>query len=272
MPKLSRRAKVLLSIAGALILVLILGARLLDTYVNWLWFGELGFRSVFTTVLLTRISLFFIIGLLVGGLLAISLIVAYRTRPVFVPVTGADDPLAKYRSTIVQRVRLFGIGIPVVVGAIAGAAGQGDWQVVQLFMNGVPFGEIRVRLGGGLAGHNGLKSLKAGLGSADFGRVRVGVDRPDHRVVRHRVSPGQPHPLGDHGRLRIHGAAAGSGHLQQAGAKVRAGPGRSSHAAECHAYAMTVRTDAQVCAGPWRAPPSPPPEIQGFRVPTVLSP
>jgi PTH1 family peptidyl-tRNA hydrolase len=42
----------------------------------------------------------------------------------------------------------------------------------------LPFGEIRVRLGGGLAGHNGLKSLKQELGSADFARVRVGVGRP----------------------------------------------------------------------------------------------
>ncbi len=42
----------------------------------------------------------------------------------------------------------------------------------------LPFGEIRVRLGGGLAGHNGLKSIKQGLGSADFPRVRVGVGRP----------------------------------------------------------------------------------------------
>jgi PTH1 family peptidyl-tRNA hydrolase len=42
----------------------------------------------------------------------------------------------------------------------------------------LPFGEIRTRLGGGLAGHNGLKSLKAGFGSADFARVRVGVGRP----------------------------------------------------------------------------------------------
>ena len=41
------------------------------------------------------------------------------------------------------------------------------------------FGEVRVRLGGGLAGHNGLKSLKEGLGGADFHRVRVGVGRPD---------------------------------------------------------------------------------------------
>jgi len=43
----------------------------------------------------------------------------------------------------------------------------------------LPFGDIRVRLGGGLAGHNGLKSLKRELGSPDFHRVRVGVGRPD---------------------------------------------------------------------------------------------
>jgi PTH1 family peptidyl-tRNA hydrolase len=42
----------------------------------------------------------------------------------------------------------------------------------------LPFADIRTRLGGGLAGHNGLKSLKASLGSADFRRVRVGVGRP----------------------------------------------------------------------------------------------
>jgi PTH1 family peptidyl-tRNA hydrolase len=43
----------------------------------------------------------------------------------------------------------------------------------------LPFGDVRVRLGGGLAGHNGLKSLKRELGGADFHRVRVGVGRPD---------------------------------------------------------------------------------------------
>ena len=43
----------------------------------------------------------------------------------------------------------------------------------------LPFGDIRARLGGGLAGHNGLKSLKRELGSADFHRIRVGVGRPD---------------------------------------------------------------------------------------------
>jgi len=43
----------------------------------------------------------------------------------------------------------------------------------------LPFGEVQSRLGGGLAGHNGLKSLERGLGDSGFWRVRVGVGRPD---------------------------------------------------------------------------------------------
>ena len=42
----------------------------------------------------------------------------------------------------------------------------------------LPFGEVRTRVGGGLAGHNGLKSIRQALGSGDFGRVRIGVGRP----------------------------------------------------------------------------------------------
>ena len=42
----------------------------------------------------------------------------------------------------------------------------------------LPFGEVRARVGGGLAGHNGLRSIRRELGSADFARLRVGVGRP----------------------------------------------------------------------------------------------
>jgi peptidyl-tRNA hydrolase, PTH1 family len=43
----------------------------------------------------------------------------------------------------------------------------------------LPFGEVRSKLGGGVAGHNGLRSLSQGLGSKDFWRVRGGVGRPN---------------------------------------------------------------------------------------------
>jgi PTH1 family peptidyl-tRNA hydrolase len=43
----------------------------------------------------------------------------------------------------------------------------------------LPFGEVRSKLGGGVAGHNGLRSLSQGLGGKEFWRVRGGVGRPE---------------------------------------------------------------------------------------------
>ncbi len=66
MPKLTRRSRTLIAIALTVIGLLLIGPRLIDAYVDWLWFGELGYRSVFTTVLMTRLIVFVVIGLLLG--------------------------------------------------------------------------------------------------------------------------------------------------------------------------------------------------------------
>ena len=42
----------------------------------------------------------------------------------------------------------------------------------------IPFGQVRVKFGGGVAGHNGLRSVASHLGSKEFGRVRIGISRP----------------------------------------------------------------------------------------------
>ncbi|MDQ4020568.1 MAG: UPF0182 family protein [Actinomycetota bacterium] len=139
-PTLSRRGRILVALGVAALALLITGSRLVNTYVDWLWFGEVGFRQVFTTVLVTRFVQLLVVGLLVGGLLALNLTIAYRTRPVFVPVAGPEDPIARYRTGIVQRLRLVGIGAPVAVGLVAGLSAQSDWQTVQLFLNGTSFG------------------------------------------------------------------------------------------------------------------------------------
>jgi peptidyl-tRNA hydrolase, PTH1 family len=47
---------------------------------------------------------------------------------------------------------------------------------------------LQVRLGGGLAGHNGLRSIAQDLGTQEFGRLRIGVGRPER---------GDPRPLAD---------------------------------------------------------------------------
>ena len=46
----------------------------------------------------------------------------------------------------------------------------------------IPYGELRVKFGGGDNGHNGLKSLRKSLGTGDYYRVRFGIGRPPGRV------------------------------------------------------------------------------------------
>jgi len=45
----------------------------------------------------------------------------------------------------------------------------------------IDFGRIRLKFGGGVAGHNGLRSVSSALGTNDFQRVRIGVGRPPGR-------------------------------------------------------------------------------------------
>lgn len=101
-------------------------------------------------------------------------------------------PKAKYRGLLTDgRTEVGGPRVAVLapqtymndagksVGPARGAFGVALDRVLVIHDEiDIPFGEIRVRLGGGLAGHNGLKSIRDGLGSTDFGRIRVGVDRP----------------------------------------------------------------------------------------------
>ncbi|OBB96792.1 UPF0182 family protein [Mycolicibacterium peregrinum] len=140
MPKLTRRSRVLIGLALVVVLALLIGPRVVDGYVDWLWFGELGYRSVFTTVLATRLIVFLVVGLLIGLVVFAGLALAYRTRPVFVPAAGPNDPVARYRTTVLARLRLFGIGVPVFIGLLAGVIAQSYWVRVQLFLHGSDFG------------------------------------------------------------------------------------------------------------------------------------
>lgn len=139
-PVMTPRSRILLIVGGVGLVALLAGSRLLDYYVNWLWFGEVGYRAVFNTIVLTRVLQFVLVALAFAALVAVTLVVAFRSRPVFVPVSGPEDPVARYRTVVIQRLRVFAIGVPVVIGVLAGLAAQGDWQTVQTFINSSPFG------------------------------------------------------------------------------------------------------------------------------------
>ncbi|MDR2417990.1 MAG: aminoacyl-tRNA hydrolase [Treponema sp.] len=47
----------------------------------------------------------------------------------------------------------------------------------------LPLGTVSLKFSGGLGGHNGLRSIKACLNTADFWRLRIGIGRPAHRDI-----------------------------------------------------------------------------------------
>jgi uncharacterized membrane protein (UPF0182 family) len=140
MPKLTRRSRILITVALAIVLLLLIGPRLVDGYVDWLWFGEMGYRSVFTTQLVTKLVVFLVVWAVVGFIVFGALALAYRTRPVFVPTTGPNDPVARYRTAVMSRLKLVGIGVPAVIGFFAGIVAQTYWERIQLFLHGGDFG------------------------------------------------------------------------------------------------------------------------------------
>jgi PTH1 family peptidyl-tRNA hydrolase len=71
----------------------------------------------------------------------------------------------------------------------------------------LPFGTIAFKKGGGLAGHNGLKSIASLLGTQEFRRVRVGIGRPVHGDVSNWVLSGYTNEDKDFFRPFLKGAA-----------------------------------------------------------------
>lgn len=92
---LPRRAVV--AIVGGLILIVLLVVipRLVAVYTDWLWYGEVGYRSVWGTVLVTRLVLF-LAATAGAGVLFLGVVAwAYRSRPIF--GSAGNVPLTEYR-------------------------------------------------------------------------------------------------------------------------------------------------------------------------------
>ena len=108
---------------------------------------------------------------------------------------GGRLKLAKATSALCDDVRIHGqrvlVGFPqtymndsgLSVAALVRRAGIEDLSRLVVVHDelDLPVGKVKVKIGGGTAGHNGLKSVQAHLHSADFVRVRIGIGRPPGR-------------------------------------------------------------------------------------------
>ncbi|KNA91677.1 UPF0182 family protein [Gordonia sp. w5E2] len=147
MPTLSRRSKIAIGVGVAILVVLLVGPRLVSIITDWLWMSDVGYTEVFSTIVWTRIALFLIVGVLAGGLIFGAVALAYRSRPVFVPASGPNDPLARYRASIMGHIRWYAIIPPILIGLIFALVAQGSWATVQTFLHGTEFGQRDAQFG-----------------------------------------------------------------------------------------------------------------------------
>lgn len=120
-------------IAGSLI-------ALSGIYVDWLWFNSVGFTSVWTTVLTTKIALFVVAGLVTSLIITTNVYLAYRRRPFDVSMAIEADNLERYRATIEPIRKLVLAGIALVLFYFGGTSGVQLWSSWLQFTNSTEFG------------------------------------------------------------------------------------------------------------------------------------
>ncbi|WP_370246831.1 UPF0182 family protein [Nocardioides sp.] len=136
----NRRPRALL-ITAAVVVVGIFGLTGFSAiYTDRLWYNSAGYGDVFSTLLWTRVGLFFVFGLVMGGIVAANIYLAYRFRPLFRPNSREQNNLDRYRDAVTPiRVWLV-VAVAAVIGAFAGASGVGHWRTYLLWRNAQDFG------------------------------------------------------------------------------------------------------------------------------------
>lgn len=126
-----------------LIVLVVLGfvvSLMASLWTEVLWFDSVGFQQVFVTELTTKILLFVVGFVLTAAVVASSLVVAYRTRPIYAPVTAQQQNLDQYREAIEPLRKIAIVAIPAILGLLAGTGAAGQWKTYLLWRNQVPFG------------------------------------------------------------------------------------------------------------------------------------
>ncbi len=127
--------KIVLIVAIALVLFIALNISK-GIYTEWLWFNSLGYSSVYSTILKTKVLIFFLAAIIFGVLFLGSLTLATHLAP---EIKAAFLPLAIV-SRLQRMLKLSTILGTVFLSIIFGLVAQDNWQVVLRFFNGQAFG------------------------------------------------------------------------------------------------------------------------------------
>ena len=127
---------------GVLFVLLLSANGVARTYTDWLWFDNLGFGSVWTTILGTQIALAAVFTLIFFLVLWGNLVLADRLAPDFRPDSPEEDLIERYHQIVGGRAGKLRVGLAAVFALIAGANTASQWQEWLLFRNGGTFNRL----------------------------------------------------------------------------------------------------------------------------------
>ncbi len=109
-------------------------------YADWLWFSSVDFTSVWKTILSTKAVLFVAFGLVTSTIILLNVIIAFKRRPLYVPMNIEADNLERYRAQV-EPIRKFVLtGLALVLFYFSGSAGSLLWSSWLMFGNATSFG------------------------------------------------------------------------------------------------------------------------------------
>ena len=116
-------------------------------YADFLWYRSVDYVDVWQTTLFTKIYLFLGFGLITAATISANIYIAFRRRPIYVPVSVEADNLERYRAQLEPIRRLAGIGVFLVIFYFAGSSGSRFWEQWLLFRNSTEFGKVDPQFG-----------------------------------------------------------------------------------------------------------------------------
>jgi uncharacterized membrane protein (UPF0182 family) len=125
------------------IVLIILGSILVGLsgfYADFLWFRSVDFQTVWSTVLVTKASLFVFFGLITSLFITTNVYLAYRSRPLYAPVSVEADNLERYRGQLEPIRRWVLLAIALGFFYFSGTSGMALWERWMQFRNATPFG------------------------------------------------------------------------------------------------------------------------------------
>jgi uncharacterized membrane protein (UPF0182 family) len=124
----------------ALAVIVAILVSLTGFYTNLLWFRSVNFTTVWKTTLFTKAELFVVFGALTAAIVASNIFIAYRKRPIYVPMSAEPDNLEHYRGQLDPFRRYALAAIALVTFYFAGNTGARLWSTWLQFENATSFG------------------------------------------------------------------------------------------------------------------------------------